>query len=163
MHNTFCSYCGSKIFDEDRTCLQCGAPTLNSIIKNNQISYSVPPSFKDKKILKHWGENLRMSGWTTSAAITLAQKIEAWNGGLKPTIFCNSVTMSYITPPDIYYKYADETANGNINFLMGYRISNNQNMLNKLCYITRSSEENCVYFASIKDNEIVPIVGVINV
>lgn len=31
-YEKYCSYCSSKIFDTDRTCPRCGAPTMNSII-----------------------------------------------------------------------------------------------------------------------------------
>lgn len=35
-YNIFCSYCSSKIFDSDRTCPQCGAPTKNPIIQEKK-------------------------------------------------------------------------------------------------------------------------------
>jgi hypothetical protein len=35
-YNIFCSYCGSKIFETDRACNQCGAPTKNPIIQEKK-------------------------------------------------------------------------------------------------------------------------------
>lgn len=35
-YNMFCSYCNSKIFDSDRTCPQCGAPTKNPIYQEKK-------------------------------------------------------------------------------------------------------------------------------
>jgi hypothetical protein len=32
MNKMYCSYCESQIFEEDRTCSQCGAPTKNFFV-----------------------------------------------------------------------------------------------------------------------------------
>jgi hypothetical protein len=32
----YCIYCGSRLFDDDRTCPQCGAPTIFCLNNNGQ-------------------------------------------------------------------------------------------------------------------------------
>jgi len=47
MEKTYCSYCSSKIFDEDRTCPKCGAPTSNVLIFA-EPDYSVVDNYFSK-------------------------------------------------------------------------------------------------------------------
>ena len=152
----FCSYCGSTIFESDRTCVQCGAPTMGFVTDKKTLKI-------DKRLETYKPiPNLTLNGWTQSAAIATAQRIEAWTGGKRPTIFCNLTTMSYILPNNMQYRYElNELEDKDINFL-GYRMSNDQEILSKLSFITGCSG-NTVYFAHVSNNEINPIIGVINV
>lgn len=150
----YCSYCNSKIFDDDRTCPQCGAPTKNHLSKESKANYKT-----------YYGEtdaSLRMVGWSHKSLVMLSQRISAWNRGRKTTVVCNKKNMLSILPCDINYRY-DLTDPIYVTGFLGCDATTNDELLRKLQTVCGGTE-NTVYVACVDgDLNFSNVVGTIEI
>lgn len=138
----YCSYCDCKIFDDDRTCPQCGAPIKKCNRKESKTKIFDPDAY----------QSLKTVGWSQQDFIALSQKVSAFNGGKKTTVVCNKKCLTSILPHDINYRYYLGDDPIFISEFFGCHATTNTELLRRLQLIGGGTE-NTIYVACV-DNEL---------
>lgn len=68
-----CEYCGSRLFETDRSCPRCGAGFNFSTSEKTKTFPYLPKT--------NGVQEITINGFASANAVTLAEKVSAWNGG----------------------------------------------------------------------------------